>query len=245
MTAVEPIEIINTIMWDGTKYIMFDNTIKTSLNGVDWDTRFANERIRIIDMAWSGNRFVATATNNNVIVSNDGINWSLINTGLYFHEITWNGQCFTALGLDGIVAVSTDGIEWTTKITNFNETIRSLSSNKYGFISNIGTITGDKNFFFSKDGYNWNLIKKYSKWSVNDTAANDKCFVALASIDYSCYILYSANGIDWIEIPIKLDCFDITCNGQMFVASGSDGKVLVSEDGKNWSQLKINQDKWL
>jgi hypothetical protein len=105
-----------------------DGYFYTSPNGISWTRR------NIIDgsvVSFGNGLFIVPLNNNSNLVSSDGINWSLLNTGLtnQLGRVIWSSGLFMAFS-GSCLATSTDGTNWfqySNKIPN--------GGTRYGFIA--------------------------------------------------------------------------------------------------------------
>jgi hypothetical protein len=137
------------------------NSVYTSTDGINWVARLAP--INSIDaVCWSsGLGKFAAVSSNRVIMSSDGIVWTLTATlGASMQSIVCGGNKFVAVGGSSGLATSTDGITWIDRVNPFDGSA-AQSSVTYSPSLNIyvaiqwGMMGATVFSIYSADGATW------------------------------------------------------------------------------------------
>ena len=196
-------------------------------------------------------KFVAlTNVGNNVIYSEDGINWSEP-TELKVESISsnWDSVCygngtFVATGKDGsnnsYSAHSTNGSKW-------DPTPSGLSNNNWYICYGNGKFVaaGSQEVAYSPDGKNWTQLLPGSSKLTNSYAmvasicyGNGKFVAVTYNATAIHQIIYSKDGITWTQGTLAANSkLESVCYGKgRFVAVGeSPTKAVYSTDGNTWT----------
>lgn len=147
----------------------FDNLIMYSYNGVDWNF---SDSLYVSNSAWRSiawspelNVFVATTVSDNKIIkSSNGINWTISNVTFNSSNIIWVSKlnCFIALDTNNAkVIVSEDAINWTAYDVSI--TLSSIT-----FSPELGLlIASGGNTIISNQIPNYYLVGEYTSKKIN------------------------------------------------------------------------------
>ncbi|MGI6684950.1 MAG: S-layer homology domain-containing protein [Bacillota bacterium] len=183
------------------------------------------------DIAFGNEVFVAVGTDGTILVSGDGENWILSNSGTseYLSKVIYVNDRFIAIGDNGVVLTSPDGVNWT--LGNVGEDA-NLSGITYGngiylAVSYWGVI------YTSLDGVNW-----------KNSFSNDYDYVGAAFgggtfviVDDSGYIVTSSDGINFAPGSSSNELnniYNINYINGSFFAVGEYNSVFSSYDGIDW-----------
>jgi photosystem II stability/assembly factor-like uncharacterized protein len=194
-------------------------------------------------IAWSGSRFVAVGSGDDILTSPDGITWTARASNipkpssniLALMGVAATPSRMVAVGYGGQVAVSTDdGTTWTG---SENE----LLGNLYG-VTGTGTqfVAVGTKFQTSPDGLAWtNRTTPLYAYS-NDVAWTGSLLVATGN-DSSKGIVTSPDGITW-TVPSSVTPYSMGNHGVavspgliVVVGQGSANSVITSPDGVTWT----------
>jgi alpha-tubulin suppressor-like RCC1 family protein len=194
----------NKIINNCTQTINKKKILPITLNSIN--NTFANNLVAI---CWSSELLLAVAisnngTNNDIITSTDGINWTQRTTPVNsaWSCINWNPDLalFTVLANNGSNRVmnSTDGINWTSP-NNSNYNTQSWSSlcwspqlSLYAAVATSGT----ERIMTSSDGQNWSLVNNSTNtWTSICWSPELNMFVGIGNANSA--TLRSTNGINW------------------------------------------------
>jgi hypothetical protein len=111
---------LNGVAWGNNKFVAagFDGmngTINTSPNGTTWTKQTVDAADGLLSIAWCGNAFVAGSSG--MVVSPDGIKWTLYSGGLeyFIFSATGHGNRAIAVGDGGSIYSSPDDSTWTSE----------------------------------------------------------------------------------------------------------------------------------
>ncbi len=157
----------------------------------------------------------------------------------WLKDIASNGQIRVAVGSYGDIQSSTDGTNWVRQESGTRQHLQriiwSTQDRQFVAVGAAGTI------ITSSNGINWvqqqsgstNSLLSIS-WRETQTAGEIQ-YVAVGQA----VILTSPNGVDWSSPPSQPAAdylFDISNNGQRFVAVGLEGEGVMysSDNGVDW-----------
>lgn len=193
--------------------------------------------------------FVAVGSSGTVITSPDATAWTqreadIIKTTLY--DVHHGNDLFVAVGGDerekdnsGVITTSPDGINWTARASQTFGTLRAVTygNGLYVAVGNNGTVVT------SSDGVSWMQRTAVTSQSLNGVAYGNGLFVAVGggAGHKETVVLTSTDGVTWMPPNPGVDdgLFGITFANGRFVAVGNNRIVLISTDGTNWAQGRI------
>ena len=89
--------------------------IVTSSDGITWSTLSTTGNAGMQSIIWDGVQFVAAGSSGQLMLSPDGINWTLKYTNLsnfWINNIYWSGSSYICVGLTSNIATSADLVNW-------------------------------------------------------------------------------------------------------------------------------------
>jgi len=228
-------------------------TVITSKDGVNWTQIDIGIKEDIRKILWNGERYLAI-TESKVIGSLDGETWQELPVNVEEKDsIACGNNNFVILRRNGKILTSTDGQEWVEKYSLPEGVFYAVTYNENKFVA-IGEYTkkiipGIINrrqyvLMTSQDGDNWLLQDIENSDVFNDIhpikgiAWSGKKYVIVGGFnDY--IILSSEDGSIWNEIKVDAPINDVAYGNGMFVAVGSVGVIMSSNDGIHW----VKRDK--
>lgn len=179
--------------------------------------------------------------------SDAGSSWQDINSGTRetLRDIASNGSAYVVVGTTGTILYSDDGTNWSIKNSQTSENLLTVFWDGSKFIA-AGT---DAVFLTSVDGVNWK--RRDVKGAPYYTAFSD---IVLGNGTYvmSTYagrIFTSLDGLTWEKQTSGIEDLSINdyavginslvWNGSHFVAVGTQGVVIHSSDGINWTRTSL------
>lgn len=206
----------------------------------------------LFDVIWTGSGFFAVGRNGVMMTSKDGIAWK--KTASPAKEnltriIRANGTYYVT-GSNGLIMTSTDLKTWKKQKTNTTAGIDAIAWNGKSFVAggDWGTV------LTSGDGKTWKAssIKDAhgdAAYEFADVAWGNGTFILTATQRYNLYLPYttfmSADGAKWklMSLGESTDSypslFGVSYIGKTFVATGSEGALFLSSNGKEWSKETI------
>ncbi len=203
-------------------------------------------------IAYGNGVFVAVGEYSTILISPDGINFTLVN-GARMHPwppnlaaITYNNNLFVAVGESGTILTSTDGITWTKRDSGVSWDLQGVT---YG--NGLFVAVGDGgNIVTSPDGINWIRIDTGTDYFLSGIGYGNGTFVLVGvgrttsgcclvdiPVCRKSIILTSHDGTSWIENnspTSNCSLRGVTFGDGIFVAVG-EGATLTSPDGITWS----------
>jgi hypothetical protein len=207
----------------------------TAMNASSWTQRSSEiANASPSDVVWEGNQFVVADFNRGLLISADGISWTVRSGPAAPISITWTGNRFALTTEFGEIWTSADAVDWTN---------RSAPNFPYNAIAgNTGTLVGvggrDTFAMFiatSIDGgVTW---KDHSIMTTTDRLQavlwNGSQFVSVGSHGR---IMTSPDGETWTPQTSGTTAFlsGIAWDGHQFVVVG-DTAFLTSPDAATWT----------
>lgn len=183
--------------------------------------------------AWSGSRFVVAGNAGLILVSSDGISWSMRAAGVAsaLHGAAFTGGQFVVVGEAGTVLTSPDGNTWTKRATSTTKTLRAVVWTG----SSLVAVGDDGTAITSPTGTVWTT--RFTGTSLDLLAAvwtGAKVF-AVGELGIT---LESVTGGAWSQssqVP-ALSFTGVTWDGGQLIASTSGGTLHTSPTGAAWTQ---------
>jgi hypothetical protein len=233
------------------------NRIMISSDGMNWKPINTN----IVDIypwtsiVWGNDKFLvstnSSAGRNGVMISSNGIDWSLAGISLSLTSVAWGNNRFIGVASSGATnrvhtSVSSinrlSGVSWTNLTTPALNSWTSVCWGNNIFIAVANSGTGNR-IMRSSDGTNWASVisPADSGWS-SVTFGNNR-FVAVATTG-TFKIMYSTNntGISWealTSFSSNNSFTSITFGNGKFCAVANSGlsnrRIITSSDGITWN----------
>lgn len=215
-----------------------------SEDSIVWEKDDDLKSTGLSSITYGNSIYVAVGTEGVIKTSVDAVTWTSRASGVTenLYSVVWNGKLFVVGGLNSTILTSSDGITWVK---------RELGALKYQYT--INNIIWDGNQFIatggyaslgiiltSPDGITWTTRISETKGWVDKMAYNENIYV---TVGYEGTIYTSTDTINWI--PVHYDSikeaflYDIIWNGKLFAAVTTDGQVITSLDGKQWTSAKV------
>jgi photosystem II stability/assembly factor-like uncharacterized protein len=211
-------------------------TIRTSLDGITWQSQLSNTLWSLRGVTTGQNKFVIAGDGGTILTSLDGTAWTPQNstTTAWLFGITYGGNDkFVAVGLSDKVYVSANGALWQDKPLGTTYWLLGITYGNNRFVSvGVGGI-----IFTSPDGENWESKTSGTTEGLLGVTYGNGLFVIVGTKGT---ILTSPDGHTWTPLPDPqkvyfADILGITFKYGRFVAVTSNGAILTSLDGTTWS----------
>lgn len=234
---------INALAHSNTRMIAVgdDGTILTSSDGMNFVAMESPTTRTLYDVYYNDVTFIATGANGTILTSTDGTSWTSRTSGTTYsiRSIAFNENTneFLAVGNEGLMIKSSNLQTWTIipslAYLTLNSVIYNDNLNLFVIVGDYGTIiTGLDEFTRTtlnqeKEIMFIGFIKEYSHM-----------FIGGAGILYS-----SSNAEDWSNILNLIDSqlHDVVYinDFELYIASSSNGRIIISEDGDVWQVVDI------
>jgi photosystem II stability/assembly factor-like uncharacterized protein len=244
--TLTPLFGVKDIIYDGNKFVAIgrnrDNNetiILTSTNGDSWNKKIPEiqyiskkrnsfSKWHISNIAFNGKTYIAAGYENETYLSEDCEHWIQINADdVCLSDIVWTGSEFLSIG-GNYKYISKDGLTWQKYSFNKND----KESQKYDYTSKLVSKDNELSFFF--DSIDNQLLNIYHY---------EDEFLTLGKNET---ILSSKDGVNWNCLHSKKEdnptIYDIAFNGHIYVAVGDTGCLYMSNNGINWSKLKLKNN---
>lgn len=183
--------------------------------------------------AWSGSRFVVAGNAGLILVSSDGISWSMRASGVTgaLHGAAFTGGQFVVVGEGGTVLTSPDGNTWTNRATSTTKTLRSVVWTG----SSLVAVGDDGTAITSPSGTVWTT--RFTGTSL-DLLAAVWTGVKVFAVGELGITLESTTGSAWSQSSQTpaLSFTGVTWDGGQLIASTSGGTLHTSPAGAAWTQ---------
>lgn len=249
------VHYLSTVTWTGTQFLAagYDGTVLTSPNGTSWTAHNIPRPTASLHSAGCTNSLCVVVGSQGVILtSQDGGNtwsdYSLTGSTPDLKAIIWSNTLFAVVGTGGTILTSSDGVNWQ-RVSHLPANLPDLSGVRW--TGNMFIAVGDRGTILtSPDGSAW--TQRSSPTTANLKAAksanvgNTTVYVIVG--DHGT-ILTSYDAINWSSQALpsgssQVDLTGVTWGKSHFVASGAQGTILVSPDGRQWTRQPggTNQD---
>ena len=242
---------LTSVIWSGTQFVVVgvSGTILTSPDGVTWTARVAGSADTLQSVIWNGTKFVTVAIaltgNSSLSTSVDGVNWISVQLNIpcsFSDSIAWDGTTYVLTCLQGILT-STDLVNWTKQSIGTNIYPKSVLWSGTQFIA----VTGNS-LIKSTDGIVWSIQQPVGYQALPITLTS----VVWGNNEYLAVgirgeFAKSADGLNWSiysngTISRDNQLNKVIWTGTKYVAVGGFeystgiGRILTSNDGKNWTE---------
>ena len=208
-----------------------ENGALTSSDGVNWSLQTQSNSASWSSIAYGNGLYVATQNFNNtfigssVVISSDGITWTLQSTIPEARDNQWSSICYDGsqfIAVDkgfygvnsGSVMTSPDGLTWTLQITP-GQTFWTTVTSGNGVIVALG-INSYSEIMTSSDGVTWTLTTYYPYYlassicygMVKKSGKNVGGLLVSTSsslINNNNYISTSHDGINWNAVNVSTE----------------------------------------
>ena len=170
------------------------------------------------------------------------------NQGFQYKDIIFDGNIFSAIGTDGKIKVSSDSKKWAD--FSFHH-INSISANE-----NLIVMVGNSGAAYTSiNGRKWHAKYIDTIENLNKVVAKKEGFAAVGT---SGTIAVSKDSNKWTVTQLKWDRKDskthdlflkktnlkgVDFSDGKYIAVGTKGLVLASEDGKTWRKIGLDTDR--
>ncbi|KAF0191987.1 MAG: hypothetical protein FD165_1321 [Gammaproteobacteria bacterium] len=216
--------------------------------GTEWASQTSGTSRILLDVAASSSRFVAIGESGTILVSNDGIEWELIETGVpdTFKDVIFTGlNQFVTVGEDGFVITSQNGSSWTPRNSGTSATLNGVIWGVGGSPDPILVVVGSGGTVItSVDGVTWKTQTSATGNTLNavavsgvDTASGQG--IGFVAVGDSGTIITSEDGVTW-----AVEASGTSANLNAVVWSGSEF-VAVGDNGTALTRTNNDLDSWI
>jgi hypothetical protein len=195
------------------------------------------EKFPLYDVVWKGNYFFAVGSQGLMMTSKDGLKWAKAAspTSESLYRIIEAKGTFYTVGSGGVILSSKDLKNWKKHKTPVTSALNSITWDGQTFVA-----VGVKGVVLvSSDGSTWTKLKSFSTYDYTDITWGNGMFV-IASSDGRSSIFKSPDGRKWSEGPAyAIELYNVVFTGEMFVAVGRKGTVMLSYDAIHWQERNI------
>lgn len=203
---------------------------------VDWTEATSGTGLDIEYVLWTGSQFLAVGEGGNVLISSNGISWTIYTSGsATLYSVAWSGSLYVAVGLSGAVFTSSDGTSWASQTSGTTNTLRGVDwdGSKFLAVGDAGTV------ITSTDGISWTAQTSGVSTQLTDCVWTGTQFIAVGS---SGTIITSPNGATWTTRTsgAAVLLYSVAWSPALSLAVvGAGAGVLTSADGISWSAASV------
>jgi len=246
---------LNNIKFVNNSFIIVGNKgiILTSENGDKWSKHITKSMGNYYGVVYVKEKYIFVGSRGEIISSQDLKVWETLETNnqtFQYKDIIFDGNIFFAIGTEGKIKVSSDSKKWAD--FSFHH-INSISSNE-----NLIVMVGNSGAAYtSKNGRKWDAKYIDTSENLNKVVAKKEGFAAVGT---SGTIAVSKDSNKWRVTQLKLDdkveektlknksdkknnLKGVDFSDGKYIAVGTKGLVLVSDDGKTWRKIDVDTDK--
>ena len=216
--------------------------VRVDHSGTGWTSRPSGTTVQFNKVAQGAGGYFAVGYGGVVRRTADGLVWNPCNspTTSVLWGAAWSGDLQVAVGEDGAICTSADGINWAKETSPGPLTTFYAVAWSGSIFAAVGYVGGaePKQVLTSPDGATWTpapAVAEVNEFRAVTWAGNR--FVALGTgADDGTLVASSPDGSTW-TIDARLGPFfprDLCWSGELFVAAGGAGSVLISADGIDW-----------
>jgi len=181
-----------------------------------------------------------------ILNSEDGTNWTQINSTRKLHGLTYGNGLFVAVGKKGLILTSGDGLNWTTRSISATGYLEHVvwATNRFVAVGEAGLMATSTN------GLTWRVLPAITPADLEDAAYGNGRFVAVGGyfdlFGAVATVLTSEDGEHWKD-QVDPEHFGVRArgvtfaNGQ-FVLVGNDGLIATSPNGVIWPEQFVGND---
>ena len=215
-----------------------DGIIISSDDGITWTKSTSTALVNLTSVIFAGdsspgsaiNNFVATSTTGQIIISADASAWVTATSGVTvsLNGIAYNDNLIVAVGHEGTILTSTDSIVWTVEDSPTSYNLRTVSYDYDQWI-----IAGEVSVvLISVDGMNWGYgFTDTFRAAAKSSISNVTVFVGDGGVIYKT----SDIALTPCNSGTSENLYDVIYAGNRFVAVGTNGTILTSDDGTTWT----------
>jgi hypothetical protein len=223
-------EALQGVAWSGLRLVATSasaGAVYSSADGVSWTHSGVVAPQALLDIVWSGSRFVAVGYTGTIITSPDGLAWTVhaAATTEDLVAVIWAGTQFVVGGRKGAILTSPDGVTWTARVSPTTNEINGLAftGNRVIGVVNTGEIVTSIN------GITWSIQPSGTGNRLLDVTWKGNRFVAVGDRGT---IITSPDGLAWTDRSFGEAPFALI--------AATDTTVLRSIDsGATWQILGV------
>jgi hypothetical protein len=199
----------------------------------------ASPPIGLRGIAYQDGRFAAVGHSTNVVVSTNGIEWSMVTNGLIppFESLlavaAGGGQFVAVGGPSGVILSSSDGLQWIRRHTVLGEEFWAVTYAAGQFVAVGFRNPGGAISATSPDGIHWETFNLVIGTTPRNIAYGNGKYIAVGAP----VSMLSTNGRDWTPIDSVL-AHGIAFDGTQFIATLITNG-FSSPDGTNWASFPL------
>lgn len=221
----------------------------SSDRGTTWQLVHQTANQALLSVASGGGRFVAVGVGMApypgkayTMTSTGGREWhgAMIPTAAPLRDVAWTGGRFVAVGDNGTILTSTDGANWQASASGTTAYLTDVFIAGGGQVIALGR--GGSSFDEGRavispdEGLTWSGLNVGTTAMLHSGTAWENG--AMIWSDSQC-ILW--NGVTWetvqkpvVNSQVYQPIYKVHRSGQEYVATGEDGVIYTSKEGRNW-----------
>ena len=227
--------------------ISLDHTAWYSVS--DWTSRVDGLPYVLNDVIWDGVVFIAVGNGGTIVTSADGIDWTASESGAeanLYAVAAYDSDIF-AVGENTLLQSTDHGETWIATDEPVAASLSAVAINSSRVVVSGTSDSYEPIIMISQDrGDTWQFINLWPDQDVGfftDIVYRDGLFIAAADTLFFSnhgWALASSDGALWNIVFRNLDSGfrTVVDDGSRFTIAGSNGAVITSIDGLNWSEIQ-------
>lgn len=229
----------------------------TSANGQNWSSQTLFQGVWLVSIAYGNGSWVVVGDKGSILVSSDLKTWTKVTpvTNNKLNGIAYNGNVFIAVGDSGTVITSQDAQTWKVQSVPAGVTgsLRGIACTPSFNVTPYSIlVAGDNGTLLAGYYGGSNFVSVNSGTSQNLEAAlfspigQGSPFLTVV-VGGNGTIINDGYGAEWVpgsggewasggSTNTSANLMSLTSGGGYFVATGDQGTILTSIDGKNWTR---------
>lgn len=198
------------------------------------------DRRNWLRMAAGGGRLVATGSQGEIAVSDDGQEWQTLLgvTTKPLRRVIYEADAFWGVGKEGYLCRSVDGLQWDVVPTGIDIDLRGIA---YG--NDSWVVVGKGGIFTSPDAVEWTQRISDTQLHFHDVVYGSQGFVVVESTKDRGSVYRSSNGVSWSEKSLGVPALRFVNygNGRYVVTGGMGDRIksVVSENSIEWEPHEV------
>jgi hypothetical protein len=219
--------------------------IRTSDNQRIWTERSSGTKQTLNSIVYRANRFIAVGDGGQIVSSTNGHNWqtTVSNTTNTLNRIIHANNRFIAVGTAGTIVSSDNGVNWVVRNSNTQSSLNDLI-----FVSGRFIAAGDNGtIIVSVNGESWAAPAWPSATIIPTGSLNKIAYRTTSSGNVA--VIVGNDGVivtlniagDGVISPASRhsdtnqSLHGVTTSDSHFIAVGSNGTILTSNDAESWT----------
>jgi len=202
----------------------------------------------LTDVVWTGNSFFAIGYQGLMMTSRDGLKWQKVAspTQETLSRIIKANETYYVVGSKGLILESKDLTKWKKHKTPVTSDLYSIAWDGRTLVA----VGQEGVVLVSDNGSDWTKVKNVAKHNYTDVTWGKGTFLIVSPVGSST-VFKSSDGRKWSSVILSsgirasgqtTGLFNVMFTGDVYVALGREGTVLLSSDAVDWQRQDIPRD---